>query len=159
MTEYKVKVAYIYNFCRYIEWPESAFLEDESPLVIGVLGEDPFGSLLDTLAKRKKVKGRTVVVKRFRDWEQYTPCHVLFVPDTLAGEIRQLAVRSTQQEPTLVVGETHGFAKAGGSVYFHLDSDGTIGFEINIDAINRQQLRVNAKLLKLATVVHDQNLK
>lgn len=153
--EYKVKVAYIYNFCRYVEWPEIAFEQEDTPLTIGVYGKDPFGKALQLLAKKKKIKGHPIVIKRFTDWNKYEPCHVLFVTGTATDEAKSRALTTTRGKPTLIVGESDGFAGAGATVNFFLDADGTVGFEINVDATKRQKLQVNAKLLKLARVVRD----
>jgi len=154
-TEYKVKVAYIYNFSRYIDWPSSAFNRKDSPLIIGVLGEDPFGAAIDRLAGRKKVKRREIVVRRYGTWQDYRSCHVLFVAATSSDELREWAVQSTRGRPVLVIGETAGYAARGAGVNFFIDVNNTVGFEINIDAMGRQKLRVDAKLLKLARVVRD----
>ena len=153
--EYKVKVAYIYNFTRYIRWPASAFNGDHAPLVIGVLGENPFGATIDRLAKRKKTQGRQIVVRRYPSPQDYRPCHMLFVGGANGAELRQWAVRSTRGQPVLVIGETKDYASQGADANFFIDVDSTVGFEINIDALRRQNLRVDARLLKLATVVRD----
>jgi hypothetical protein len=154
-TERKVKVAYIYNFCRYIDWPDGAFNGAESPLVIGVLGNDPFGAAFDALAERKTVKGRQIAIARFDSPEDYRPVHVLFVTNATDERIHQGVIQEARGKPMLVIGESPGFGEQGAAVNFYHDTNGTIGFEINVDAAARQQLRVNAKLLKLATVVSD----
>src|SRR5208283_2536946 len=63
--EYTIKGAFLYNFGRYVQWPATAFVDDHAPFVIGVLGTDPFGAILDEIASSAKIDGRTVVAKRF----------------------------------------------------------------------------------------------
>ncbi len=63
--EYAIKAAYLYQFGRYVQWPAEAFVDERSPLVIGVLGADSFGGVLDEIARSKQVDGRPIVVRRF----------------------------------------------------------------------------------------------
>ena len=80
--EYNVKAAFLYGFGRYIEWHGDTFEKNKGAFTIGVLGEDPFGGALDRIARQKKVQGRTVVIRRWKSFDQYEPCHILFVPRT-----------------------------------------------------------------------------
>ena len=65
----KVKAAYLYNFTKFVKWPDKAFENDEAPFVIGVLGKDPFGPILDNTVKGKKVAKRPIKTRRF-DWSK-----------------------------------------------------------------------------------------
>ena len=38
VSEYKLRAAYLYNFSKFIRWPESAFESKDSAFVIGLLG-------------------------------------------------------------------------------------------------------------------------
>ena len=153
--EYKLKVAYLYNFSRYVSWPVYAYTSPQAPFVIGILGNDPFGPTIDSLAKMKKVGDRSVVVKRFRSASEYVPCHILFVSGSTHNLHHDEALQVAAGSATLIVGEATGFAQRGGTVSFFNDPNGTIGFEINIDATKRQFLSFQAPVLKLANIVHD----
>ncbi|MGB7326477.1 MAG: YfiR family protein [Rubripirellula sp.] len=153
--EYKLKVAYLYNFSRYVTWPNHAFESTDDPFVIGILGNDPFGASIDSLARMKKVGGRTVVVKRFRSVREYVPCHILFVSGVIQNTNHEDALDVAEGNATLIIGEASGFAQSGGTVSFFKDPNGTIGFDINIDATRRQLLTFQAPVLKLANIVQD----
>lgn len=153
--EYKLKVAYLYNFTRYVTWPKEAFESPKSPFVIGILGSDPLGKAIDSVARTKKVGGRTLVVKRFASEGEYTPCHILFVSGAVQNSNHDAALRVAEGKPVLIVGEAQGFAARGGTVSFFDDTNGTVGFEINIDATKRQMITFQAPVLKLANIVHD----
>ena len=153
ITEYDLKVAYVYNFARYFTWPKEAFADARAPFVIGVLGDDPLGRGLDDVARRKTVRGRRIEIRRFKAWKDYKTCQILFVPRTLERDILAEAVKRTRNSTLLLVGETPGFAVQGGTVNFFPGAAGTIGFEINVDAVAQRKLRVDARLLKLAKVV------
>ena len=117
-TEYKVKVAYLYNFARYVKWPQTVFVDKDAPFVIGILGEAPFGSMLDRLSQSRKIDDRRIVIKRFAAPADYTPCQILFVTQTVNAEQREEIVKRTKESPVLIVGETEGFALYGAGINF-----------------------------------------
>ncbi len=155
--EYKLKVAYLFNFTRYVQWPATAFEDFDTPFRIGVIGRDPFGAALDHVAKLKKAQNRRIVVQRFRSVKEYRPCQIVFVSKHVRPAELAAILKQTRQQPALVVCESSGLARRGATVNFFLDVDGTIGFEINVDAAQRNKLRINARLLKLARVVRDES--
>ena len=93
ITEYDLKVAYVYNFARYFTWPKEAFADARAPFVIGVLGDDPLGRGLDDVARRKTVRGRRIEIRRFKAWKDYKTCQILFGPRTLERDILAEAVK------------------------------------------------------------------
>ena len=151
--EYELKAVFISHFLKYLEWPETAFEQPTSPLVIGVLGEDPFRKTLDEVVDElPPISGRQVVVERYTSVEAATSAHVLFVPRTerSAGRLaRRLCGR-----PILTIGEQRGFAEAGGVINFKTDRR-RVSFEINTECADAAGIRLSAQLLKLATIVND----
>jgi hypothetical protein len=81
-SEYQVKAAFLYNFSRFVDWPSGSFAQSGSPLVIGVVGQDPFGSSLDKVTDGKTVDGRNIIIRRFRRVSDMEPCHILFISDS-----------------------------------------------------------------------------
>src|ERR1700751_537089 len=81
-SEYLIKAGFIYNFAKFVEWPSTAFADADAPIVIGVIGVDPFGSLIDRIVEDKKIGSHGYVVKRFRwgkDLKDLKDCKILFV--------------------------------------------------------------------------------
>ena len=150
--EYAIKAAYLYQFSRYVQWPAEAFANDHSPLVIGVLGADPFGGILEEIARTKRIEGRPIAVHRFASMAEYTPCHILFVSSSVGPEQRAAAIQRAQRSPLLLVGEEPGFAEQGGTINFFLDEN-KIRFEINMEIAKQDQLKISSKLLSLAKIV------
>jgi hypothetical protein len=150
--EYAIKAAYLYQFGRYVQWPSPAFAGDRAPLVIGVLGTDAFGGILDEIARTKQIDGRVIVVRRFATMAEYTPCHILFINATARAEDKEAAIRKLQGVPTLLVGEEPGFAEHGGMVNFFQDEN-KIRFEINTEIARQARLKISSKLLSLAKIV------
>ena len=67
--EYEVKAAFMYNFLKFVDWPEGKMASNGNQIIIGIIGKDPFGDAAD-IFKDKKVEERNVVVKRFEGIEQ-----------------------------------------------------------------------------------------
>jgi hypothetical protein len=148
--EYKVKAAFIYNFAKFIEWPDGHFAGADTPFVIAVVGNDPFGGALDQSVAGKAVGTHPVKVEHFASADNLGNCEVLFIPgnddDTEAKVIAKLGDKSV-----LTVGESDHFDANGGSIRFFTD-DNKMRFEINTDATDAAKLKISSKLLKLARI-------
>lgn len=143
--EYAVKAAFLVNFADFIEWPEGA-AGPGGVLTIGVVGRDPFGAALDKIVASKNASGARFAVQRFARAEEMTACQILFV--NLRDENVRDLLGALADRPTLTVGDTADFARAGGMIHFFVDSD-RVSFEINQASAERANLKISAKLLRL----------
>jgi hypothetical protein len=150
-SEYQIKAAFLVNFIRFVEWPAEAFKTATAPLVVGIVGQDPFDGALDQAVSKKTVNGRAVVIRHFSDAESARSCHVVFLA---ASEARRLSdVTSTvTSRGLLIVGESDGFAERGGIINF-IVLDNHVRFQVNPSAATRAGLTISSKLLQLAIVV------
>jgi hypothetical protein len=152
VDEYQLKAAFIGKFVKYVTWPPER-LGDSAPLVVGVLGQDPFGDKLEAAFKNRKSDERRVVVQRFPTLDGLEGAHVLFVPAQEAARLGDV-VRATRDASLLLIGESADFAARGGIINFYLEGD-KLRFEINTESAKRQKLKVSSDLLKLARIVSD----
>jgi hypothetical protein len=152
VEEYQVKAAFLYNFARFVEWPAHTFKSTNDPLVICILGEDPFGHLLENTVQGKTIEGRPIVLRSTSEVGQTAGCHVLFVS---LSERRQLSsiLAGVSSTGVLTVGETAGFAALGGVINFKLENERRIRFEVNLAAAREADLKISSKLLSLALIV------
>lgn len=141
--EYRVKAAYLYNFVRYVEWPDTA----KGRRLICVAGQNPFGTELESLIRNERVHGVPLVTEVII--EGRTDCDVLFTPATANV---QVYLSKAAGLPTLTVGETPRFVQQGGMIGFYQDGV-NVRFEINPTAIVKAQLRISSRLLQLARIV------
>jgi hypothetical protein len=149
-TEYELKAAYLYHLSTYIQLPASAFPDKSSPLVLGILGEDPFGPLLDNMIKGKTVQGRPLVVQRAASAASLTNCHLVFFgTDRQADLTRELDL--LKEHPVITVGQRAGFTRSGGMVNFFMTGN-FVGMEVNLAAAERAGARVDYQLQKLSLV-------
>jgi len=153
-SEYLIKAGFIYNFAKFVEWPATAFAQPDSPIVIGILGTDPFGNLIDRIVENKKIGARGFVVKRLKwgaDLKELRECKILFVGDSGKARVDEL-VQIVKTLPILTVGETPGFAERGGVIRFVLE-DNRVRFEINVEAARQADLTISSRLLTLARII------
>ena len=148
-TEYEVKAVFLFNFAKFVTWPPEAFPSAESPVVIGVLGEDPFGQGLERLAAELRVQGRPLRVVRGHTAAELARCHVLYISASERDRTGQILAALRQAGSTaLTVGETEGFLGAGGVIRFLVEQN-KVRFEISADAAARSRLAISSKLLSL----------
>lgn len=151
-SEYLIKAGFTYNFAKLMEWPSGAFAQPDSPIVIGVLGADPFNGTLDQVLKGKQANGRTFEVKHLKWGADLKGCNILFVGDSEAPHLDEL-FHSIKGLPILTIGETPGFAQRGGIINFVVE-DNRVRFEIDVDAAKQANINISSRLLSLATIVH-----
>lgn len=145
--EYAVKAAFLYQFARFVEWPERS-PPASGPVRICVVGDDPFGDALDLATQDKRAAGRPLQVRRFRGLGDLRPCSIVFVAgaDPVAAAAAALRLRGSA---SLIVGEAPGFAQSGGMIAFRVDG-GVVRFDINESAAAMEGIRVSGRLLGLA---------
>lgn len=148
--QYQIKAVFLYNFAQFVDWPAKAFPDPQSPLVIGVLGDDPFGSYLDETVRGEKVSGRSLVVQRFHRIAEIRTCHVLFISrsesDRLAQELSALKGRTT-----LTVSDIDDFTSRGGMMRLATEK-GKVRVHIRLDTIRHANLTISSKLLRMAEI-------
>jgi hypothetical protein len=149
--EYQIKAAFLYNFTKFVEWPADRFADATSPIVIGVLGKNPFGDELEKIVSGRTVNGRSITIVQLQTAAEIRPVHAVFVADgeeSLVGkQISPLASAGV-----LLVGESDRFLGLGGTVRF-TNVDDKVRFEINMAAAEQGGLKVSAQLQKLAAIV------
>lgn len=155
MEEYELKAAIFYNLTRFVEWPDSAFPGPRAPIVVCILGRDPFGDSLASRAPKQTGNGRPAMIHRIQHDKDVRDCHVLYIS---SSERKNLAnILSTLKGcSVLTVGEIAQFAARGGMIQFGLQ-DKQVRFDINLDAASRVGLKISSRLLVLARIVGDQN--
>src|SRR3981081_4027904 len=152
-SEYLIKAGFIYNFANLVQWPSNAFAQPDSPIVIGILGEDPFGTILDRVLQGKKFNGRAFLVKRLKSAPDLKECHIVFVSSSELTHLAE-AIHLVKGMPVLTIGEIPGFARRGGIINLVLE-DNKVHFEVNVEAAKEADLNISSRLLALARIVQE----
>lgn len=151
--EYEVKAVYLLKFLPFITWPEGRFASEEAPIVVAVLGKDPFGSKLEHAVEGKTVGKRPVRIERIDDVRLVRKCHLVFVSSSWLGSEKELFAEA-EATGIVLVGDNEGFAERGAAINFYVFED-KLRFEINVKAYKRAGLEISSKLLKLARIVEE----
>ena len=154
--EYKVKAAFLFHFAQFVEWPTNAFSSDTAPLIIGILGKDPFGPVIDEIIRGEVVGAHPLQVQRYRSLNELGPCHILFVGASEAANTRAICAK-LEGKPVVTVGETENFARSGGIIRF-MKEGSKIRFRINIQAAREANVTISSKLLRAAEIVTTDNV-
>ena len=147
--EYDVKAAYLYNFGKFVRWPESATKGPQ--FLICVLGDDPFNGTLQSTVAGEMVNGKPAVVEHLTSARNASPCNILFISRSERNRVRHI-LDSIDIGGTLTVSDISGFAEEGGMIQF-VNEDGRIRFTINLPAAERAGLNMSSELLKVASAV------
>jgi hypothetical protein len=150
-AEYQLKAVFLFNFAQFVEWPPEAFPEAQTPLIIGVLGEDPFGIYLDDTVRGEKVNNRPLIVQRYHRLDEIKTCHILFVSQSEANRLEPIFT-SLKGRNTLTVSDAVGFAQRGGMIRFVTERN-KIRLRINLEAAKAANLTISSKLLRPADIV------
>lgn len=151
VLERRVKAAFLYKFAGYVEWPEGTFAAPETPITIGVAGDDALSAELAQVVTGRNVEGRPLLVKRMRDHEALTGVHILFVSHAERSRLGPL-VRAAPSEPLLIISESDGALNQGSAINFVVNG-GKVRFEIALDNAEKRSLRLSSRLLTVAQSV------
>lgn len=146
-VEYQIKAVFLFNFAKFVDWPETAFPARDAPIVIGVVGESPFGSALEAAIKDETVKGRKIVCRQFTNESLLTNCNILFISRSEQDHIPAL-LEKLGKAPVLTVADSEGFTAQGGMINFVLQ-DNKIRFDINPMVAERAGMKISSRLLNL----------
>jgi hypothetical protein len=144
-NEYQVKAAFILNFARFVEWPSDAI--SDGTLVVGVMGDDPFGGAIDSL-NSNNINGRRLVIRRLKWGDNLRSCHILFVSSSEQNRVWKIT-ESLRGASVLTIGEMPQFNQAGGIIKFIVENN-KVRFEINAAAAGQARLKISSKLLALS---------
>lgn len=151
--EYELKAAMLYDLTLFVEWPASAYPDSQAPTVLCVLGRDPFGPSLPSLASKPTVNGRPMQIRHLEKDKDLHACHILYISSSERKTVFQ-TISSLKGSSVLTVGEMGQFAARGGMIQLSLD-ERQVHFAINLDAVSQANLRISSRLLALARIVRE----
>lgn len=163
--EYQIKAAFLYNFIKFADWPKEKVPDANTPIIIGILGKDPFQDAFGPL-QEKEAKDGKVVLQRFEGFvelekagqkkkdqphpksQDIQKCHLLFVCPSESERVSDI-IASVKGRNILTVADTQGFLEAGGIINF-VTEEKKIRFEINAVAAKQAKIVIRSQLLRLA---------
>jgi hypothetical protein len=152
VPDYQVKATFLFQFTQFVDWPQEAFTSGQAPLVIGILGQDPFGTFLDQIVRNEKANDRALAVRRYPRLEDVKNCQLLFVSGSEVERMGEI-VAALKGQSILIVADADGFADRGGMIQF-VTQQNRLRLKINLEAARAAKLTISSKLLRPATVIN-----
>jgi YfiR/HmsC-like len=147
----EVQAVFLFHFAQFVDWPSDAFADPKAPLVIGILGKDPFGSFLDETVKGETVRGRSFRIERYKRLEDVRDCQILFISQSESKRIDGI-LANVKDRPILTVSNDVALDRHGGIIRFILD-ESKIRLSIDLEAAQAARLTFSSKLLRSAEIV------
>jgi hypothetical protein len=142
------KAAFLATFPSFVDWPDGAFAAPNSPLVVCVLGDFRFGTILAEVSRDSTPHGRRLSVRWIRKDEEIHGCHILFISGSELSHYSKV-IASAQGTSAFTVGETPNFLAAGGMLSISFEND-IVQFEVNLGSAREAHFHVSSRLLALA---------
>ncbi|OEU55041.1 MAG: hypothetical protein BA871_10950 [Desulfuromonadales bacterium C00003096] len=149
----QVLTALIYNFARFVTWPESSFPAQNAPLIIAVIGDGALQKEISSL-RGKKLEDRTIVVQQLSFAQALEPnpsYHILYIPPSFSKRLSDL-MEAVARRPILSISDMQNFVSKGGVLHLQ-ETLPTISFSINLDSAEQAELVISSKLFRLATTI------
>ena len=140
-----VQAAYLYNFGKFVRWPEG---DSRSPILVCVAGQDPSEETIGRLAAGERINGRQLAVRGVERPEEAAACSILFI-GAGESEYEDAFLAATAGKPILTVSDAPDFLERGGMIQFLLVED-HVRFSVNLGAANRGGVGLSSELLKVA---------
>lgn len=156
-SEYEIKAAFLYNFIKFVEWPSSAFAAKDSPIIIGLLGNNPFldsassANYLEQAIAGKSIEARKVIIRPLERTGNLKDCQLLFVSASEKNYLKEI-LDGLRGSHVLTVSETENFCEQGGMINF-IKQAGKVRFEINPATAEQGHLKISSRLLNVAKIV------
>src|SRR5262249_12548664 len=146
VSEAEAKAAFLYHFTHFVVWPARSLPKSPSPFVIGILGEDPFGNILDQTIQDEVVQGRKIVVERYPNLASLKPCRTLFISQSEERHLDE-TLTALKDKPILTVADIPRFAKRGGTISLITERN-KIRIAVNMSTNQARQLTFSSNLLR-----------
>jgi hypothetical protein len=150
-TDYDVKAAYLYNFGHFVEWPANVAFAQNDSFTVCVLGQDPFGPVLDATLAGETIAGKRVTAKRISTPQESGNCQILFLSSAEDARLNT-TIKTLSKQAVLTVSDMPQFSQRGGMIQFVLEGK-KVRFEVNLAAVQHAGLTLSSELLKVATTV------
>lgn len=150
-SEYQIKSVFVYNFVNFVTWPETSFSSSGSDFNICLLGDDPFGMLLDVTTEGQKIGGRSISVQRIKKISDIRPCQILFISESEEDRLADIFA-FTDRYTILTVSDIEDFIMRGGMIEF-FSSNNKVRLGINPKLARKADLHVDANLIQLSTII------
>ena len=152
--EYQLKAVFLWRLAQFTQWPSEAFESADSPIVICVLGENPFGDALEEAVRGETAHGRKLVVRHYRSVQEIKACHILYIGGSAARQVKEI-IAALRGRSILTVSDIEGFALSYDGMVRFLTEQNKIKLRVNLKAATAARLALDPRLLRTAEIVRE----
>ena len=152
--ETQLKAVLLFRLTQFVQWPESRFETPESPIVIGILGKDPFGDSLRIAVRGETSQNRPITLQPLERTEQAKSCHIVFISQSEAARVRQITT-ALAGNAVLTVSDMENFVRAGGGMVRFYTEQNKVNLRINNETAKAAGLVLDSRLLRMADIVEN----
>ena len=150
--EYQLKAVFLLRLAQFTQWPTDVFASADSPLVICVLGENPFGDALDAALRGETAHGRRLAAQRQRAVDQIKGCHMLFVAAAGPRQSKEITAALAGRS-VLTVADDDALPSAYDAMVRFATEQNKIKLRVNPKAAAAARLVLDPRLLRAAEIV------
>lgn len=148
-SEYRLKVAFLYNFAAYTEWPNA----HDPVLNLCIHGEDPFGENLQHI-RQKRINEQELLIRHTKNIDELPGCQIVFITRSVVDNLGNI-INVLNGKPILTIADTPGVGQQGVALNMAI-KEGKVIFEANLAVARKSGLRLSAQLLRFATEVYQE---
>jgi hypothetical protein len=150
--EYQLKAVFLWRLAQFTQWPANAFDQPDSPIVIGVLGENPFDGALEAAVRGETAQGRKLVIQHYRSPDEIKTCHILFINGPVARQVKEITA-AVAGRSILTVRDAEGLPRAYEPMIRFVTEQNKIKLRIDLKAVTAARLVLDPRLLRAADVI------
>lgn len=153
-SEYEMKAVFFKTISQYVEWPATSDISDKTqPFTIAVLGQNPFGTILDDvyINGKRQIEDKDVHILYIENISELKQCHILFIAGSEAKHLEDV-LSFVKDKPILTFADSKRFGEKGVHVNFFISNNKT-RFELNESAALEAGIKVDFRLRKIALLV------
>lgn len=153
LSQAQITAAFVFNFAKFTDWPQQAFVDSATPLTVCFLGGEDVRAAFQNISAGKTVNGRQILVRDVKFAGEVLDCRVVYVDGT-NGPVVTGVLKNARQGCALVIGTSADFLVHGGIIKLLMENN-RMRFDVNIGAAARAKIHLSSKLLALARSVVD----
>ncbi len=145
---HEIHSAMLYNFIKYIQWPDEA---GGGEFVVGVIGDDNVYNTLKQWYDGKPKGTKKYVIKKMASAGEASECQVVYIGKSKSKEFDNVK-NSISGKSVLTITDGNGLGEKGSCINFKV-IDGKLKFELNQGTVSASNLKVSGQLSSMAILI------
>lgn len=145
---HEIHAAMLYNFIKYVQWPNEA---EAGEFVVGVIGDENVFNTLKQWYDGKPKGSKKYVIKKLGSPDEASSCQVVYVGKSKNRDFEAIKT-STTGKSILTITDGNGLGQKGSCINFKV-IDGKLKFELNQGVVTGSNLKVSSQLSSMAILI------